>query len=119
MCKYLRGNWKYDNGTPNSCQVEDRCVMLQCMRVNCSHRYVQESMHTSVDPNKCSREDSLITHQSLDVDPSQQLLYCIMNKFWFHDLYIFETVFGTIYIYIYVYVYVYTVHTSSTYVYVL
>ena len=75
--------------------------MLQCMRVNFSHRYVQESMHTSVDPNKCSREDILITHQSLNVDPSQQLLYCIMNEFWFHDLYIFETVFGNIYICIY------------------
>ena len=67
--------------------------MLQCMRVSCSHRYVQESMHTSVDRNKCSREDSLMTQQSLDVDLSLQLLYCFMNKFWFHDLYIFETVF--------------------------
>ena len=88
------------------------------MRVSCSHRYVQESMHTSVDRNKCSREDSLMTQQSLDVDLSQQLLYCFMNKFWFHDLYIFETVFEKN-IYIYAHTYVYTVHTYSTYVYVL
>lgn len=94
------------------------------MRVNCSHRYVQESMHTSVDPNKCSREDSLITQQSLDVDPSLQLLYCMMNKFWFHDLYIFEAVFEKIYICIYIYsictihIYTHIVHIYSTYVYI-